>query len=670
VATLDRLSKAAVALSILAIIAMQMALHPDMTWLLRALTSFALIFGWLSGRMAGQRSHTMWLIIAPLAPALLLAVAHREGPAIELVWMAGLTGSLLRTLPWARWQIPDGWKPLAGGWALTVCLIWPVIVAREAGFTFDGLFDQGKVVSFYGHVTAPQAIGWALHVALTQLLGLLWLDQLCGLFAKQPERTPPVVHGLWIGATLASLVAVYQGAVDMAFLNAPSWTALHRATGTMLDANAYGMGAALAGPMAFIALRGTRWKQGTTVATVILIVNIIGMWMSGSRTALITAVAGMAGIALANWSSSRTFVRRMVPITAAAVAVLAAVVFLAGRAIGPIGRLLEGPQGATFHTSELWTRGGYGTAALLMIEQFPITGIGLSSFHVLVPDYRAILHVTMPFDNAQNWWRHEYAELGLLGGLMLLAWSAILAWKALTGHAAPRQAFTATAVRALLIGLGICSLIGMPTQSPLVLLWFMLLIAWLTVALAQPDVPRLHRYGLPVCILAVVLSVSYAASHVVLAHGALSVPARAARTDHLLVTGAYPPEEGPGGDFWWTREEAHFYWPVHERYLWATLGARHPDIAQQAVHLTVSTPCTTLIDQDLSSPAPVTLGLEIPPGQATLHLIVKVSRTWQPSAVGGQDDRHLGVTVGLIPTNNSDRWQEVQRRAVLQPCLL
>src|SRR5205085_12476457 len=91
VSTLDRLSKAAVAISILLIVALQMALHPDLTWLLRALTSFALIFGWLSGRMAGQRSHTMWLIIAPLAPAVLLGVAGREGPVVELVWIAGLT---------------------------------------------------------------------------------------------------------------------------------------------------------------------------------------------------------------------------------------------------------------------------------------------------------------------------------------------------------------------------------------------------------------------------------------------------------------------------------------------------------------------------------------------------------------------------------------------------
>src|SRR3954452_12200946 len=493
VTTLDRLSKAAVALSILLIIALQMALHPDMTWLLRALTSFSLIFGWLSGRMAGQRSHTVWLIIAPLAPAAVLAVAGREGPVVELVWIAGLTGALLRTISWSKWAIPDGWKPLVGGWALTVCLAWPVIVGREAGFSFDGLFDAGKLVSYYGQVTAPQAIGWTLHVALTQLLALLWLDLLCALFRRQPEQTPSVVHGLWIGATLASVVAVYQGAVDLSFLSTANWIAQRRATGTLLDANAYGMCAILAGPMAFVALRATRRKQATTIATLILIVNVIGMWMSGSRTALLAGIAGMIAVGLVAWSTSTRVTRRVLPITAAAVAVLAAAVLFAGRPAGPIGRLCDLPQGASSRLTELWTRGGYGTAAMMMIREHPLAGVGLGAYHVLVPDYRVFVHQTMPIDNAQNWWRHQAAELGVLGGAMLFAWSGVLIWKTMAGRTAPGQAFTATAVRGLLVGLGLCSLLGMPTQSPLVLLWFMLLVAWLTVAITNADVRLLHR---------------------------------------------------------------------------------------------------------------------------------------------------------------------------------
>jgi hypothetical protein len=669
--TLDRLSKAAVAISIVVIIGVQLALHPDMTWLLRALTSFALILGWLSGRMAGQRSHTMWLIVAPLTPAVLLAFAHREGPVVELVWMAGLTGALLRTLPWARWQIPDGWKPLAGGWALTVCLIWPVLIAREAGFSLDGLYDDGKLVSYFGQVTAPQAIGWTLHVALTQLLGLLWLDQLCGLFAREPERTPQVIHGLWIGTTIASVVAVYQGSVDLTFLNTPFWVSQHRVAGTVLDANAYGMCAALAGPIAFIALRSTRWKQATTLATLILIVNVIGMWMSGSRTALLAAIVGMAGVALATWSTSRRFMRRILPLTAATVAVLAAVVLFAGRAIGPLARLFEGPQGHQFALMELWTRGGYGTAALDMIRRFPLTGVGLGSFHYLVPDYRALLNVTLPFDNAQNWWRHEFAEMGVMGGLMLFAWSAVLIWKVFTGKAAPRQQFTATAVRGLLIGVGLCSLLGMPTQSPLVMLWFMLLVAWLTVAITNADVPRVRAHGLAICIAAVVLSVSYAVAHVMLGRGELSVRARAIWAHRPLVTGTYPPESLPGdGEFRWTRREAHYYWPVTDRYVWLTLGVEHPDAAQQPVQLTVSTPCATLLNMPLTSAAPVTLAVAMPPGQSMFEAIITVSRTWQPSAFGAPDQRHLGARVTLESTGSGDRFREAQHQVMPSRCLL
>jgi hypothetical protein len=667
VTTLDGLSKAAVALSILLIIALQMALHPDMTWLLRALTSFAFIFGWLSGRMAGQRSHTMWLVIAPLAPAALLAVAGREGPVVELVWIAGLTGAMLRTISWSKWSIPDGWKPLVGGWALTVCLAWPIIVLREAGFTFDGLFDAGKLVSYYGPITAQQAIGWTLHVALTQLLGLLWLDLLCGLFRRNPQQTPPVVHGLWIGATLASLVALYQGAVDLSFLNTGSWVAQRRATGTLLDANAYGMCAVLAGPIAFIAMRATRVKQGTTIATLILIVNVIGMWMSGSRTALLAGVAGMISVGVASWATSHTVTRRVLPVTAAAVAVLAAVVLFAGRAIGPVGRLFDSPAGASSGLIELWTRGGYGTAAMMMIREHPLAGIGLSAYHLFVPDYRVFVGQTMPFDNAQNWWRHQAAELGLVGGAMLFTWSGVLIWKVLFGRTAPRQQFTAMAVRGLLVGLGLCSLLGMPTQSPLVLLWFMLLVAWLTVAISDADVPALHRNGLVICSLAAILSVTYAAAQLVLARGELSVPARATLIERPLVTGSYGSESGPSGEFQWTRDEANFYWPVTDRYLLLRLAAPHPDIAQQPVQLTVSTPCAAILDVPLRSSDPVTVGLQIPAGQRMIHWTVKVSRTFKP---GAGDARRLGATVSAEFTGSGDRFREQQHTTVLQPCLL
>jgi hypothetical protein len=646
-----------------------MALHPDMTWVLRALTSFSLIFGWLSGRMAGQRSHTMWLIIAPLAPAALLALAGREGPVVELVWMAGLTGALLRTLPWAGWSIPEGWRPLAGGWALTICLAWPVIVAREAGFSVAGLFDDAAIVS-WAQISAPQAIGWTLHVAMTQLLGLLWLDLLCGLFAREPERVPPVIHGLWIGATLASVVALYQGAFDLSFLNSVNWAQLHRATGTLLDANAYGMCAALAGPLAFVAIRTGRMKHGQAIATIVLIVNVAGMWMSGSRTALIAAIAGMIGVGLASWSSSGAIVRRAAPITAGAVGVLVAVVVLAGGAIGPLGRLFDMPEGAQNPLEQLWNRGGYGTAALLMLRQYPLSGVGLGGFHVIVPDYRVVLGHVMPFDNAQNWWRHEAAELGIFGGAAVLTWSLVIAWRVVAGHPTPRQAFAATTVRWLLLGVGVCSLLGVPTQSPIVLLWFMLLVAWMTVTFSSTDVRWLRDRSVMLSAIVAVLAVAYAVTHVVLARGSLSITARAIRAERPFVTGAYPLEGSEGGEFRWTSREAHFVWPVEGQYLVMRLWAQHPDIARAPVQLTVSTRCGTLLDLPLTSSAPVTLGIALPPGQKTVAATVRASRTWKPSNFGSPDGRSLGAGISEHFSGSGEEFRSQERTAVMPPCLL
>ena len=101
---LERASKTAATTSVLLILALMLAVHPDMTWLLRGLTVAALVAGWfisaLGLRVAAPAGHPFfWLFVAAIAPALLRLLAGREGPVLDIVWMAGLAGSLLRTTP-------------------------------------------------------------------------------------------------------------------------------------------------------------------------------------------------------------------------------------------------------------------------------------------------------------------------------------------------------------------------------------------------------------------------------------------------------------------------------------------------------------------------------------------------------------------------------------------
>src|SRR6185436_12065860 len=179
------------------------------------------------------------------------------------------------------------------------------------------------------------------------------------------------------------------------------------------------------------------------------------------------------------WSTSRA--------AAAVVAVVLVVgaLVVAGGAIGPLRRIAEVPLSRA-GLSELWNRGGYGTIAVQMLRETPWTGVGPGMYHVIAPDYwRVSKQMTLAFDNAQNWWRHQASELGVLGALPVLAWSALVAGGVLL--AAPRRGRgDAWLPRALLAGIGLASLVGMPTQNPLVLLWFFALVAWWGTASTGP----------------------------------------------------------------------------------------------------------------------------------------------------------------------------------------
>jgi hypothetical protein len=476
---LERASKTAAIASVLAIPALMLAVHPDVTWLLRGLAVASFATGWLT---AG-RLHA-WLLVAAIAPAFLRLLAGREGPILDVVWMAGLAGGLLRVGQWRQWTMPFPWNVLIGGWALALALAWPVLVAREVGFRGAGLHDTGAINS-WSMLPAPQAAMWILYVVLAQLLGALWLE-----WARQarthlglPLR---LVHPLWVGATIASIVAIVQGTVDLGFLSTGFWASLKRATGTMLDANSYGVCAALAAPVGFLGMRALA-PRAPAAAVAVFAVNFAGLWLSGSRTALLCGVVGAVALIVGLWrerrsSSPSTNAAVWVPLGVVAVLV----VVLVTATVSPIQRAFDIPSGRA-GLAALWNRGGYGPIAVRMTREFPLTGVGVGSYRILAPDYwRAMANDSLPLDNAQNWWRHQVAELGVFGGALIIAFSVLVGWRVVAGREGDPDVASASTVRGLLLGLGATSLFGMPTQNPLVLYWLLALVAWFAWLVPDP----------------------------------------------------------------------------------------------------------------------------------------------------------------------------------------
>jgi hypothetical protein len=645
VPALESTSKIATAVSVFLILLLQLAIHPDMTWGLRGACVLAFAIGWFAARRSEETAVAVWVLAAPLMPALVKVLAHREGPVAEAVWMAGLAGAVLPAIAWTEWSLPRGWRPLAGGSALVVSLAWPIMVLRESGFHLARLADTGAVNSWsMPPMSAPQVAGWTLQVALTQLLGLLWLDWLRGRPRASGLRAQRPLAALWIGATAASLVAIYQGTIDLEFLNGRQWILERRASGSMLDGNAYGICAALAGPVAFAAVRAWRWRHASLLAWAILIVNLAGMWMAGSRTALLGAVISVGATGLAWWTSTASPSRRTMAIVGAGAAAIAVAVFFAATAIGPVRRLLETPLTLT----ELLERRPYGPLATAMLRDYPLTGVGLGGYHVISADY---WHPTgqppIPWDNAQNWWRHEAAELGLLGVLPLYALCAAVAWLLVRGRARSGERTTAAVARGGLVSMGLVSLFGVPTQNPLLLLWFFAFLALLIGAVENPDVPLLAERSRGAWLVVAALAIAFAAVTLANARGSLAVASRAVRWQREYIVGTYPPErlEQQAGEFRWTRQDAHFVWPATTRWLLIRVWAHHPDIASRPVRATLSTRCGPLLDEMLRTPEPVTIGIPLPEGETAVEADLHVSRTWRPASYGEADRRDLGVGI-------------------------
>lgn len=648
---LERASKAAAVLTVSVIVVLFLYLHPDQTWQLRVAGIAAFAAGWFASRTGGLTIQTLCLVLAPLAPATLRALTGLEGPVLDLSWMAAFTASVVRSTTWTTWALPPSWRATAGTWVFALALALPVVVLREVQFEPTGFWELGRINGEAG-LSAAHAVMWTLFVVWTSLIGLLWIDRTSAQLQETPGTIPVPAHGLWIGGTLASMVALYQGLVDMRFANTVFWADQGRATGTLLDANAYGVVAALAGPLAFRAIASGGGHGSLVLAVGALLLNVGGVWLSGSRTAALCLAVGIVALLGSVAKGSTAMRRRLVPITALGVALTVLLVVVGGNATGPVRRLLELPDSPRAAASAVLNRGPYGTIAALMIVEHPLAGVGPGGYNIIAPDYyRRLWGSGLPFDNAQNWWRQIVAEGGLLGGLAPLILSALLAWCVLRVPSAPGQRRQATLVRGLLLALGLASGIQAPTQAPVVMLWFATLAGWLP-SLLSPAPSRAWSRPWPAgaWVAGLALAAGFVAAQASLAAGDLSPVARARRTGRPYVAGAYQEELIPDSDtgrFNWTSGHARYDWPAATPWLVLRFWVPHPDVDTQPVRVTITSSCGVLVDELVATHDEYSVGLRLPRDLRWLSADVRVSRTWQPSADRvSADTRRLGV--GLV----------------------
>jgi len=527
-----------------------------------------------------------------IAPAVFSRFWVHDPNAYPLFLTAGLLGAMLRRGSWRHWSLPTEWRVPLVGWALAAAVGWPIIALREVDFhpELPGMLDlPASAIA----LSARSSIAIAADAAALLMLGIVWLDWLFQQYSGDRRRFQrSLVVPLLAGGTVACAVAAYQLFGDNTFLNA-GWAQFHRSAATMMDANGFGIAAMLCACGFLACLDRGADRQWNAVMLGGFVLSLVGTWASGSKTALVAAMIALAfaaeSLARPSGSSGRTRRRGRLAVLAIACAA-AGVLLFALRDTGPalrIGWILPRASldSVAGFSRMLWDRGGYGRAAVEMIRSHPWFGVGLGAFPLIVGDYQ-FSHLGGPLapDNAQNWIRHNLAELGAVGSLGWMVWAVCLA---IAVFRRPNRARDRSAgiVGGALIGIVLVSQVGMPTQNAAVAMAFWTFLFWYF-SDRWPATPNGERQSVAswqwVLLAAAVVVFAIGTLHTGLT--SLRVPMRARQGGWNYVYGFHEIERTPAGNEYRSTDQhavavVRASSPVVKLAVWVT----RPDVATHPV---------------------------------------------------------------------------------------
>ena len=663
---MERAAKIVTLVSTLAAVGLASWFVSDGWWLVWPLTLAAFFGAAGVALFADEAAAAFAMVFAYIFPAAIILTYGRFFAEYSVIWMAAVLGALAPRSVRARWGIPRRWRAPLVLWALTVAAAWPIVVLREIDFV-PATLSEPRLASSIGGGFPQEAAVTVLNAAAMLGIGILWFDWLFLRFGGDVARfrrwIPPALAASWL---VAITVSGYQLFWNLEFLTIGIFAAVGRATATMGDANAFGMVAAVSGAVVVAWL--LRWSDTRKWLLVVAAVAFswIGVWASGSRTAF---VAGIVILVSLVWSAKPQSVDGPAVSRTRLVGVIAMIIlvglgiFSRLPAIGPVVRLRESlpsptAASASAFVKEMWNRNNYGAVATVMIREHPLVGVGIGGFSVLLPDYSRVVGspFLIPRDNAQNWYRHQLAEFGLLGSIGWVAWTVMFGWFVLVSAASPGDRLSLGVLKGALVALALVSLVGMPTQNSAVAITLWTIAYWVSALSSQGQAPaRSDEAPLGRAVLAWIIAVlcvfiggtAYAARH------DLRVASRAVGANWPYSYGFYAPESASDGrEFRWARQRAVTVLAAANRWIRVTVSANHPDLSTKPVAVRVWLGESLAASTTLRTSAPVVAYARVPEERQRVVLETWVSRVFRPRDFGGNDPRDLGLMV---------QWEFVER---------
>ncbi len=638
------------------------AVWPPLAWL----SLLALVGAFLAARIFRTATTQMLLAFSYLAPGLLALWLGSFGSWDLAPWFAGLVGVMVGTSDPTRWTLPGVWRVPLASWSLVVALSWPVVWWRELDFAPELVRSTAGLANNGVGVPPVTANLWLLSVVLTHGVGILWFDWLCGKFqrARVSQFQKVIILPLAVGWMMSMSVGIYQSLVDPGFINAGHWAVLRRSSGMLMDANPFGMLAALWGAIGICMVlashgRKDEEKAGSRTDATVWLVGLVlaaswyGIWVSGSRSALIAGLLVLLVLLRCAARESRIFGRRGRLSTGlvSGCLVVVSLVAMNSAMVGPWQRLLPMLPSLSWVSVgelivELWNRNGYGAAATQMFLENPLVGVGVGAFNVISPDVAALLgYGRVVPDNAQNWFRHQLVEFGLLGSVGWLVWVWMFL-RLLADRRLIAAGSSARLVRGALVALGLASLVGMPTQNPALALTFWTLAFWYALLVGhipQSFSPRVSRR---LWIGVWVVALTHAGGLAYLSGSELRVPFRAQRAGWDYGYGFYDEEtDRANNGFRWAAGRAAAVVPVSGALIELSAWVHHPDAGRHPVELKIWIDGKLALYSLRENSEPVSLMVRRQARQNSVVIETWVSRTWRPIDYGEEDTRELGPGV-------------------------
>ena len=590
-------------------------------------------------------------------PAFLYVTRGGETFVLDFLWQMPLLGLTLSGPGAQRWSLPGKWRWPLVTWAMIVSITWPLVFLREVDFNLALLSAN---ISNNGVGTPPSYVNeYVTYLAVGHTLGILWIDALCRWYRQDRQRfVREVVYPLAITATISSLIAIYQGFVDLTFLNRGFWTHMLRAAGTHGDPNKLGTIAGL-WTIAIVVLARrypSPWRLVIGVASIAIGVGAV--WTSGSRTGLAIIGVSLAIAAYETIRAERFDLKRLAAFGAGAAALAVALVLVLQNATthtvvqrGTLGYVpFIGDRGIANSVNELlWERFGFGVAAIEMVKEHPIEGVGVGMFHTLVHDYGSLRGYDISADNAQAWLRHLIAELGIIGTIPALWWCVVFARAMFARARETADRLSVGLLRGVLIAFFVASMFGMPAQAFAVVVTFWVLAFWLLLERAEEDAaPAGVAWQRPAAIAAAVLIVIHAGATAVSARGDLLPRNRAQRFGWFYQYGLGELEPDPGGNpvqRRWTGEAALMVIPVQGKVLKFVSWIDHPDGDENPPHVVVRADARVMYDGPLKRSTALVLDIPASPGKTHMVIETSIDRTYRPADQGSRDRRELGLSI-------------------------